>query len=268
MKRWLQALAGFASVLLTAVGILCVAVRLPAGAGQTTATAAAGFILPAGNTDGFFSEDEIDDTIPSHPSASSRTQSGPAAQNSSPSSPAQSTASSGSCASSSAAPVQTGKVLELSVGNSGTQVGNMWVKNSTDHHTSLNFAQELLKLPAVKIVKNSLAAGADLPHAYDGSVRLLGTLHRPHEKCLRSGRQDRRTASGGGHRRAARQDLPRLPGLRRFLRPFLCNHAERPEAVPGHSGHARHPPRRHAPRRRHHAENNLGRRRAKRRRSS
>lgn len=155
MKRWLQALAGFASVLLTAVGILCVAVRLPAGAGQTTATAAAGFILPAGNTDGFFSEDEIDDTIPSHPSASSRTQSGPAAQNSSPSSPAQSTASSGSCASSSAAPVQTGKVLELSAGNSGTQVGGMWVKNSTDRHTSLNFAQELLKLPAVKIVKNS-----------------------------------------------------------------------------------------------------------------
>ena len=167
MKRLVRVSAGFASVLLTAVGVLCVAVRLPNGAGWNTAAAAAGFILPAGNTDGFFSEDEVDDTVSSRASSTSSSQSGnvsvPQGSSSAPQTQSDSQAPASSAQS---APVQSGKVLELSVGNSGTQVGNFWVKNSTEHHTAINLAQELLKIPAVKIARNSSSPQVLIYHTH------------------------------------------------------------------------------------------------------
>lgn len=150
MKKWARAAAGAASVLLTAVGVACVALRLPAETGGRAATAAAGFIIPAGNTDGFFSEDEEDGSISSVSSAAPSS----AAPSSSRSA---SSGAQSSQASSIPAPSVSGshKFLELSVGNSGTQVGSMWVKNATEHHTSVNFSQELQKAPAVKIKKDA-----------------------------------------------------------------------------------------------------------------
>ena len=178
MKQWVRASASFASALLTALGVLCVAARLPAGTGGNAAAAAAGFILPAGNADGFFHEDEVDDTEPSRVSEPPSAASGPSAQSSAagPSSSAPPAASAAQSASPSAAASQAGKVLELSVGNSGTQVGNMWVKNSTERHTSINFAQELQKAPAVKIVKNSPSPQVLIYHthtteSFDGTAR-------------------------------------------------------------------------------------------------
>lgn len=152
MKKWARAAAGFASVLFTAVGVMCVAVRLPAGTGQKAAAAAAGFIIPAGNTDGFFSVENGDNSAaPQVSSPSGESESAPK-----PSS-GQTQNSQAPAVSSTPSPEVSGshKFLELSVANSGTQVGNMWVKNSTEHHGAIDFAQELLKLPAVKIKRTS-----------------------------------------------------------------------------------------------------------------
>lgn len=170
MKQWVRVSAGFASALLTALGVLCVAARLPEGAGGNAAAAAAGFILPAGNADGFFSEDEVDDSISSQV---------PAPSSAAPSKPSQSSAGGSSSkqsappeAQSSAPPASSGttappaKVLELSASNGGTKIGNMWVKNSTEHHTSLDFAQELKKAPAVKIKKNSSSPQVLIYHTH------------------------------------------------------------------------------------------------------
>ena len=164
MKQGVRAAAGFASALLTALGVICVAVRLPSGAGHNTAAAAAQFILPAGNAAGFFSEEEDDGTGPSRTSSagSSQTARGSAASSSSP---AQSAAGS-QPSSSAAASAQSGKVLELSVGNGGTQVGNMWIKNTTEHHTAINFAQELQKAPAVKMARNSSSPQVLIYHTH------------------------------------------------------------------------------------------------------
>ena len=158
MKNGTRKAAGMLWALLAAVGVTCVALRLPAGAGQKAAVAAAGFIIPAGNTDGVFSEDEDDG------SSSSQAQNGPgskAPSSSSSSRPSSEGTASGSAssgqagtASSGAQSAASGKVLEMCVGNSGTQVGDMWVKNSTTKNAALDFNQELQKAPAVKIKKN------------------------------------------------------------------------------------------------------------------
>ena len=176
MKQWARAAAGFASALLAGLGVLCVAARLPAETGGNAAAAAAGFILPAGNTDGFFSEEEADDTVSSRkPASSAASSAGAAPSSAAPKQQAASSAASSAAPPSSAAS-QSGKILELSIGNSGTQVGNFWVKNSTEHHTSVNLAQELKKTPAVKITKNSSSPQVLIYHthtteAYGGTAR-------------------------------------------------------------------------------------------------
>ena len=178
MRRWAQRAAAVASTLLAGVGVLCVAVRVPAGTGQKAAAAAAGFILPAGNFSGFKSIEEEDDTISSGPARSSST-----AEVSLPSSSSGATSASslppvpfGKLPTASVTPKTTGKVLELSIGNSGTQVGSMWIKNSTDHHKSINFLQELQKPPAVQIQKGTTAPQVLIYHthtteSYDNTER-------------------------------------------------------------------------------------------------
>lgn len=174
MKKWTRAAAGFASVLLTAVGVMCVAVRLPEGTGQKAAAAAAGFIIPAGNTDGFFSVEEEDGSISSRsPSGSSSHP--PISSQPSPANSAQSSPASTASVTASETTSGSNKILELSVGNSGTQVGNMWVKNSTEHHAAVDLAQELQKIPAVKIKKNTspqvLIYHTHTTESYDGTAR-------------------------------------------------------------------------------------------------
>lgn len=178
MKQWLRGASGCAAAILAALGVFCVAVRLPAGTGQNTAAAAAGFILPAGNAADFFSEDEVDDTVSSRTSSAVSSQPGNVSVPQGSSSAPQSSSVSQAPAASSAPPAsaQSGKIMELSVGNSGTQVGNIWVKNSTDHHTSINLGQELQKTPAVKIIRNSASPQVLIYHthtteSYDCSAR-------------------------------------------------------------------------------------------------
>jgi hypothetical protein len=60
----------FAAAALALLGSFCVAVRIPKGTGGKAAAVAAGFILPAGNTDEFFRQEEEDGTgIPEPPSS-------------------------------------------------------------------------------------------------------------------------------------------------------------------------------------------------------
>lgn len=164
MKQLGRKAAVVSAAVLALLGSFCVAVRLPEGAGGKAAAAAAGFILPAGNTDGFFSQDEDDGTgIPEKASsAPQRVQSSSAPKSSS--SAAQSAAA--SAASGTVSSVENGKVLELSVGNSGTQVGSFWVKNSTDNHKNLDFAKELTQPPAVKIAQHSTAPQVLIYHTH------------------------------------------------------------------------------------------------------
>lgn len=172
--------AGMLCALLAAVGVTCVALRLPAGAGQKAAFAAAGFILPAGNTDGFFSEEEDDGSV------SSQAQSGTPAETASSSPSASSGTENGfsgtssgqqasAPASSGAQSAASGSVLEMCVGNSGTQVGDMWVKNSTSKNAAIDLSQEVQKAPAVKIKKNAapqvLIYHTHTTEAYAGDTR-------------------------------------------------------------------------------------------------
>lgn len=164
MKQLGRKAAGLAAAALTVLGSFCVAARIPSGAGGKTAAAAAGFIIPAGNTDGFFSEEEDDGTgsaarassAAPHTRGSSSPKTASSAQGQSPF----------SAFSSASAPVENGKVLELSVGNGGTQVGNFWVKNSTDNHKSIDFAKELAQAPAVKIAEHSSAPQVLIYHTH------------------------------------------------------------------------------------------------------
>jgi stage II sporulation protein P len=143
-----------AAAALTLLGSFCVVVRLPEGTGGKAAAVAAGFILPAGNADEFFHQEEEDGTGVPEPASS-------APQNSQSSSSSQKVSS--SAVPSSAAPasskaesaVQNAKVLELSVGNGGTQVGSFWVKNATEKHKSVDFAKELTQPTGIKIAKNT-----------------------------------------------------------------------------------------------------------------
>jgi stage II sporulation protein P len=159
VKKWSQAAACFASAVLTAAGVFCVAARIPQGAAEKAATVAAEFIIPAGNTDGFFSEEheEGDGSSCSPKSAPSSH-----AVSSGASSGTKAIPSSGQSVSSSV----SGKVLELTIGNGGVEVNSMWIKNSTERHTSVNFSEELNKAPAVKIKMNSTSPQVLIYHTH------------------------------------------------------------------------------------------------------
>jgi stage II sporulation protein P len=157
MKKIAQKAACFATALLTAAGAACVAARIPAGAGALTADAAAGFILPAGNAAAFFGGTG---SVSSPAVESASPGAGTSAASSAAASQAQPAASAASSAASSAQVPQTqsGDVLELTIGEGGTQVDNFWVKNTTELHASLDLAAELAQPPALMA-----SSGTDAP---------------------------------------------------------------------------------------------------------
>ena len=61
MKKIARAAAGFASAVLATVGIVCVGVRVPGGAIQKAAGAAAGFIMPSENIESLFHDEAEED---------------------------------------------------------------------------------------------------------------------------------------------------------------------------------------------------------------
>ena len=149
MERFVRKAGCFAAALLTAVGAICVVQRIPAGAGARAVDAAAGFILPAGNAAAFFGG------IPSSASsagtaASPQEQISPSAVSSTAASSSAPSAASSSAASETIPQAQNGSVLELTIGSSGTQVSDFWVKNTTELHASLDLAAELAQPPALK----------------------------------------------------------------------------------------------------------------------
>lgn len=159
MKKVREQAAFLGTVLLAVLAVGCVCLRLPAGAGQNTAVAAARFILPYGNGAGFFSEDEEDGT--ETPGSSGQSQ---ASGQETPS--GSSAGSSGASSASSAQGIVTsqpssalgspsgGKVEEMCINTGGTQYQNFWVKNTNKNHT-IDIGQELQKAPAVQIKKKA-----------------------------------------------------------------------------------------------------------------
>ena len=162
MKKAMERAAGVMSAVLVAVAVSCVGMRLPQQAGQFAAVTAAGFILPNGAADGFFSE-ETPDSSPQakQPAASSAPSSAPASSGTvtvypgNPGSSSQQPESSSSAADSEpSSSMLPGKILEMCIDSGGSQYGNIWVKNSNKHH-AVDIGQELQKQPAVKIKKNA-----------------------------------------------------------------------------------------------------------------
>lgn len=160
MKNGARMAAGAASALLAALGVTCVALRIPAGAGRQAAVAAAGFIIPQGNYRNFFSGESdgtpsLTETERPNKPASSRANSSEL-EGSSRTAESSSLPSENESSSSLPGTVSTsnGKILELYIGNTGTEAGGIWIKNSTQHHSTLDFAKELLQLPAVHIKKD------------------------------------------------------------------------------------------------------------------
>jgi stage II sporulation protein P len=157
MKKWLQKAVALVSSMLTVAAVACVALRMPVAASQNAAVAAAGFIMPGGAIrvmkDGFVEEDEEDDGIPSARSASSAVSSAPVF--SLPPRSSEGGANASSAAAASGLPASKGGgITEMTVGNSGTQYQNIWVKNSNKNH-GIDIAGELKKQPAIKIIKNA-----------------------------------------------------------------------------------------------------------------
>lgn len=143
MKKGTEKTAGIASALLAALAVACVAARLPAGFGQNTAVAAAGFILPYGAAEEYRSADEDDGSASSVPPASSaRSSSAPQSSSSAPPS------------SSAGTPARKGKVEEMCINTGGTRYQNMWVRNSNANHT-VDIGKELAKRPDIDIKKNA-----------------------------------------------------------------------------------------------------------------
>ena len=175
MKKGLERTAEFASALLAVVAVACVAVRLPAGFGQNTAVAAAGFILPYGAAEEYRSADEDDGTgVPSAPDSSRAPESSSSQPSSSaPSSPASSEAPSSSAASSGTSSLPD-DVEEMCINTGGSQYQNLWVKNTNANHT-IDIAQELAKQPDIKIKKNAepqvLIYHTHTTEAFDGVTR-------------------------------------------------------------------------------------------------
>lgn len=158
--------AGVLFTLLTCTAVLCVAARLPENMGQNTAEAAVKFILPAGNADGFFSEDEVDDSV-SNLSPSS------APPQVIVSSLASEAAESAGAASQSETQTNP-NVVETTITTGGIQYGNLWVKNSNTNH-SIDIGAELAEQPAVKIDKSAgpmvLIYHTHTTEAYYGDTR-------------------------------------------------------------------------------------------------
>ncbi len=162
MKKAKERAAGVLSGILAAVAVTCVGMRLPEQAGQLAAVTAAGFILPAGAADGFFSE-EAPDSSPQteRPPVSSGASSSPVSSGTVTVYPGNPGSSSAVSESSSSAAVSEpgssmlpGKILEMCINSGGSQYENLWVKNSNKHH-AVDIGQELQKQPAVKIKKNA-----------------------------------------------------------------------------------------------------------------
>lgn len=172
MKGFARKAAGLMTALLAVAGVVCVGMRIPAGTGQKAADAAAGFILPAGNADALFhEEEEDDDTVSSNrktPSATAPSGAGTPDRTASSGVPASSASQPASSSTSASAVSQTqnGKILELTIGNSGTKVGNFWVKNSTEKHTSINFVSELAKKLPFQIQRNSSSPQVLIYHTH------------------------------------------------------------------------------------------------------
>lgn len=170
MKKGLERTAEVASALLAAVAVACVAVRLPAGFGRSTAVAAAGFILPYGAAEEYRSADEDDGTGPSSeaPPPSQPSSSRPASSAPSASAPASSAAPSSGTSS-----AESG-VEEMCINSGGSQYQNLWVKNTNAKHT-IDIAQELAKAPDIKIKKNAepqvLIYHTHTTEAFDGVTR-------------------------------------------------------------------------------------------------
>lgn len=157
MKNWRQYGLMLCSAALAAVAVFCTAARLPELHAGDAALAAAGFIMPGGAAEawrtGFEEEQAATSTAASVP-PSSQSPSSSAASSATSSVPASSGVSSGTVSE-----TLTGNVKEMSIGNSGIQYQNMWVKNTNKNH-DIDIAAELAKQPAVKIKK-------------DGSVQVL-----------------------------------------------------------------------------------------------
>lgn len=159
MKRWTQKAVGLVSALLTIAAVVCVAWRLPAVASQNAAMAAAGFIMPGGAMqvmkDGFVDEEEEDGSVSSGVPAQSAS-SAPVFSLPQSSQPAASSSGgqSGTAAASGLPTATGGGITEMTVGSSGTQYQNVWVKNSNKNH-GIDIAGELNKQPAIKITKNA-----------------------------------------------------------------------------------------------------------------
>lgn len=157
MKKATGKAAEILSVLLAAAAVLCVMVRLPVQAGHNAAVAAAGFILPSGAAGDFFSKEEEEGNenggSASRP-ASAAPSGGSSAYPGSSSSEEGAVSAVSSTAAESSSSMLPGKILEMCINSGGSQYGNIWVKNSNQHH-SVDIGQELRKQPAVKIMKNA-----------------------------------------------------------------------------------------------------------------
>lgn len=139
------------SAVLAAVAVFCTVARLPELHAGDAALAAAGFILPGGAAEALYTDFEEEETTTSVPVSSSTSSQAPtsSARPSTPSSaPASSSVSSGTVSE-----TVTENVKEMSIGNSGTQYQNIWVKN-TNKNYGIDIPGELAKQPAVKIKKD------------------------------------------------------------------------------------------------------------------
>lgn len=132
------------SAALTAAAVLCVILRMPAIPGENAVLAAAGFILPGGAMQAWESGFES-----AHMSQPEETP----APSSSPSSSASSSSAPSSSAEGTLDPSVDNKIKEMTIGNSGVQLGSLWVKNSNKNH-KIDIQAELNKQPAVKIKKD------------------------------------------------------------------------------------------------------------------
>ncbi|MFU0832109.1 MAG: Stage II sporulation protein P [Oscillospiraceae bacterium] len=176
MKKGTERIIEMVSVLLAALAVVCVAVRLPAEVGRNTAVTAAEFILPHGAAEGYKSEEEIDDTIPSSSTSSTAPQesNAPISSAQTSSSEPSSSAPISSSPSSSGADSVASDVEEMCITTGGSQYENIWVKNTNQHH-SIDIGEELQKQPDIKIQKNAepqvLIYHTHTTEAFDGVTR-------------------------------------------------------------------------------------------------
>lgn len=154
MRKAVGRAAEIGTALLAAVAVCCVGLRLPAQAGRNAAVTAAGFILPSGAAEDFFSyEDGGGDGTGSAP-ASPRAEASSSASSRQVSSQKNAPSSASPAKSQPAPSALPGKILEMCIDSGGSRYENVWVKNSNQHH-SVDVGRELSERPAVKIQKNA-----------------------------------------------------------------------------------------------------------------